>query len=907
MQKTPLIVTIIIVISILAGYFIYDKITYSTKPSLSMFVPSGAFMVYEVNQLKETFDSWVQSETGKSFTSTSFHASILNLFNGLDTIKGVRESKLLNRPVLISMHVISKDDFDFIYYVSLTDSDTKLFFELLKNLQRDGFNQNSRLFDGLQLTELTKDDIQFSYIVYEDHLILSKTAFLIEDVVRTINSVPDLSFFYTNSDLSKLPRIQNDEGNLYLNLHHFFRWTNSFTEDIRTFDSYKQFGNSALLDVKLSNSSIIFDGFTSPSAKQEDYLHLFNSQDLGDFGIKRYIPSRASLVYKMSINDAGKLKIDLQKYLEKFEPFTLDSARRFYDSYNFDINRFYNWVGSEVAICIAELYGSKAQRIVYIKANEINDGLNQFNSLADKITLAREDSVFVDKFGDYVIKEIGIKDFPKKLLGTFFGGFDRTYFTLIDDYFVLSDNLDGLKLLISDFESENTWGHSIEWNNFISSTLSETNLSIYINTIRAWNIMLPQLSEKWRKFATENQQAFLSLDKASIQFSRVDDRYFTNVVFNHNAKNSRLPAKGKRYSSVRETILNDKISSRPIAVRNHIDSSIEILLQDSLNQLNLISAKGDVLWKLKLSHKIIDEITQIDFYKNSKLQFFFLTADGSIHVVDRLGRYVENYPVKTNSDQPSNAVVVDYDNSKNYRWLITDQSGDIYMYSKDGQVLEGWNPKQTGSSLSASARHYRIRGRDYILAMQQQGKIFLYNRRAEMQNGFPLDISGRLSQGVYLTPGLDQANTFFTLVTSDGILLKFNLNGQVISRDQLYKPMRDSRYWMVMERQGKSFIIVRQEGGRIALLDAAGNELFQKDYISSSTLEIQYFDFGSGRKIYTVTDREQEFSYIYDQSGSLINQQPIESSFTPAIIFSESTGAYTVYNADERKLQLLSF
>ncbi|HMQ00161.1 MAG TPA: hypothetical protein PKC24_10300, partial [Cyclobacteriaceae bacterium] len=98
-----------------------------------------------------------------------------------------------------------------------------------------------------------------------------------------------------------------------------------------------------------------------------------------------------------------------------------------------------------------------------------------------------------------------------------------------------------------------------------------------------------------------------------------------------------------------------------------------------------------------------------------------------------------------------------------------------------------------------------------------------------------------------------------------------------------------------------------QEGGRIALLDAAGNELFQKDYISSSTLEIQYFDFGSGRKIYTVTDREQEFSYIYDQSGSLINQQPIESSFTPAIIFSESTGAYTVYNADERKLQLLSF
>ncbi len=47
--------------------------------------------------------------------------------------------------------------------------------------------------------------------------------------------------------------------------------------------------------------------------------------------------------------------------------------------------------------------------------------------------------------------------------------------------------------------------------------------------------------------------------------------------------------------------------------------------------------------------------------------------------------------------------------------------------------------------------------------------------------------------------------------------------------------------------------------------------------ISEKDAWFGYFDFGSSRKILAVTDPEQGFGYLYDMSGNLLTNSPLES------------------------------
>lgn len=908
MKRIPFILTFALLISIIGGYYLYQSVFNKSVVVLSKLIPANAALVYEANSWGEVQSRWGLSSLGKSISLIKINPHLGGVLENLDSSSRKNlELIVKEKPVFVSLHVISKDDFDLIYYFSVTPNDKKIITDVYERLRELGYNFSERFYEGVSISEVRKDNQFISYILYEDYLVVSTTAFLIEDVIRNINQTDYSSFFEVYNELTRLPRLHQDDGNLYINYSQLFKWLGVFAEDLKAFEGFRSFGKSGLVDVKFNSTSLTLDGFSVPRSKGADFLNLFDKQDINELGVKRYIPTRAAVVAHFSTSNMNAYGKELSRYLQETNPVLVDSIKVFSKKYDFSLSRFYDWVGDELALCNAELYGSKTQKIIYIKVKEVNEALNQFNSLADRASLAKGDSTFIDFFGDYHIREIGIENFPEKLLGPFFKGFSQTYYTLIGEYFVLSDNLDGIKLLIEDIESENTWGHSLPWNTFIGSALQESNISLFISSGRLWNIILPRLNTKWRDFVQSNQQSFLSLEKIAVQFNKVDDRYFTNVIILCNNQIAINAQSDNKFSSVRETIFSSDLIINPFVVKNHIDNSFEVLLQDSNNIFYLISAKGEMLWSLPLGSSIVGDVTQVDFYRNNKLQYFFTTSDGDIHVVDRLGRYVEGYPIKSGISNVKYVIVVDYDNSKRYRWLVSADNGDIYMFDKERNVLDGWKPNKTYERISSAARHFRARGRDFIVVVQELGSILMFNRRGEMLAGFPLKLDTRLGEDLYLYEGRDFANTFFSLVSKEGILIKFNLNGQVVSREQLYKPSRNTQFNMIREAQGKSFILLRQEGGRMALLDDQGKEIFQKDYMSNSPLKVQYYDFGSGRKVYTVTDVEQELSYIYDQNGKLINQQPFESSHLPTIIFSEVSGKFTVYNVVGKKLQILSF
>ena len=116
--------------------------------------------------------------------------------------------------------------------------------------------------------------------------------------------------------------------------------------------------------------------------------------------------------------------------------------------------------------------------------------------------------------------------------------------------------------------------------------------------------------------------------------------------------------------------LDTDIATNPQFVKNHRNNTYEIITQDKNNVLYLISASGKVIWKKQLNGKVRGRIQQVDLYKNGKLQLAFCTNNQFL-IIDRNGEEVKPFNKKFDSGNLNPLAVFDYENNKDYRFLVT--------------------------------------------------------------------------------------------------------------------------------------------------------------------------------------------------------------------------------------------
>ena len=178
-----------------------------------------------------------------------------------------------------------------------------------------------------------------------------------------------------------------------------------------------------------------------------------------------------------------------------------------------------------------------------------------------------------------------------------------------------------------------------------------------------------------------------------------------------------------------EASISNEIILGPLIVKNHINNSNEIVVQDSQNILYLINNSGQVEWSKKIDGKIIKEINQIDSYKNGKLQLAFVTKK-SLYMLDRKGRDVGKFPLKFNDAITKPLSVFDYDNNKNYRLLIT-QNNELYMFDSKGNIIRGFNYDKKGRIIT-KPKHFRISNKD-IIVFKTNDELKILNRRGKVR------------------------------------------------------------------------------------------------------------------------------------------------------------------------------
>ncbi len=341
-----------------------------------------------------------------------------------------------------------------------------------------------------------------------------------------------------------------------------------------------------------------------------------------------------------------------------------------------------------------------------------------------------------------------------------------------------------------------------------------------------YDIISTNQENKFDFFQLDSTDAVLDLYKI-FQLKEGNNLASINGVISNyrdDSKNSEIELKF-------ETSISNEIILGPLIVKNHTNNKNEVFVQDSENIIYLINDNGQIEWTKKINDRVIDEVKQIDSYKNGRLQYVFATQN-SLHVIDRKGRDVGKFPLKFNDQITKPVSVFDYDNNKNYRLLIT-QNDELFMFDSKGNRVRGFDYNKK-SKIITKPEHFRISNKD-IIVFKTSDDLKILNRRGKVRIKINEDYN-------YSKDEIFQYQNSLLTTTVNNNIVKIDMNG-------------NSKEVSSMSFNGKY------------VSDKKTIYTLQKNILSNSKKNIE-IQFGKYENFSAISDKKNTLINIYDSQNN---------------------------------------
>ena len=575
---------------------------------------------------------------------------------------------------------------DFINKLSSTKPSKDLLqqFEIL-----DHIKTNSQI---LICFETNEDKPEYSIITkYHDSLFNN----LEIDSLNIYSKITD-SIYVGSTSKVILDNIKLYENSMFESLSEITTNTSSFSI-FMTQKSSNSIGNSILLedmsyftnlislDTEISPDQIAFNGVAFANDTLPQLLKVFKNTIPQENTIQNITPSNSNGFLSLTFDDFGEFNLNLIKFNKP-------------DSIPFNITLFDNII--EVGV----IYEDIEKAVV----------LNSIDVISTKDVLLSEQSLAT------TYRQIDIYNFtnPELFSQTFnpFITFNKvSKYCIIDNFFVFGDSIETLQNIITNFQNGTTFANSSAFKNTMVSLSDESSLLVFANPTKLKTIISSIANEDITNLKLNDYKA------SAIQFVQDDSFIHINGIIKKHKSSSRQNSISEEFN----VVLESDILMQPHFVTNHRTKQKEIVVQDINNNLYLISNGGKVLWKKRLQGPVLGKIEQIDIYKNGRLQLAFATPN-RVYVLDRLGRDVSPFPGKFNDEITQPLSVFDYDNTKNYRLLVT-QGSYVLMYDVNSKLVKGFTFKSATNNINHQPQHFRIGRKDYIL-IKTENKLHILDR-----------------------------------------------------------------------------------------------------------------------------------------------------------------------------------
>jgi hypothetical protein len=870
-----------LIIGGLATFFYIHYIKVKSVPALSA-IPNDAALIIESKNIQNGWQNFLSTDMWKDLSKNEAINHLqqqIRLIDSLVSTNVQMKDILADNKTAISFHSQGGQKLSMLIVAETGSNITSTnIINWIASINQ--FAVRKRNFESETVYDLIdKDKMPALTIAYREQLLIcSSEGSLVEEAIRKLklkqqNATKGLEQVAAMAD-------GNSDASIYINYQYFPSFINLFTksEYFGLLDYLKKFSNWSMFDLKFSKDALNFSGLSYTDDSVFQYLDLFKTQLPATLQLQKNAPKNTAMMLQISFSDYMKFAADLTEYLQvhkKSQSYTIfnDSLE---NRYSIDLgDKFISQIGNEAMLGMLETMSSDYDKNLYamIKFKDRSQAESLLKSYVNAIEKrSDQDSLNVNQYNGYPIEHLLLGNFLKLYYGEIFEPIHSPFYTIINDAFVFANDLNTLKVIIDNFISGNTFEKDIQYNKYNEHSANTANVNFFFSPNRCFMLPSTFINDDFFSVLNRYQYDFKKFEYLSVQFANTNNKAFytnINIKFNASFKEDTL-----MFWAVK---LDTSFTIAPSVVYNSSTKQNCILVQDIKNTLYFINNSGNILWRSKLSGRILSEIKQVDAQKNGKIYYLFNT-DKQACMIDENGNNLIGYPVRFPGNATTSLSMFDFNNDSNFQFFIPLENNRVIGYTISGKPIQGWNPKTVDEKIITNISSISIRSKKYLLATGAKGGLLIYSLKGErIKQTNTFVASGNLP---VFTSGIDSTSAFVALSDTNGVFTIFTFDStEKLSSNNNYnlsfKPEYiDARF----DPLTRDWLVLAGTKTQFSIFDKANHKVFSSPINDSIYVRPFFNKTSSGTTMIGAVNKSANKINWFNTSGSQYPTFPLEGS-----------------------------
>lgn len=886
---TIVIVFLVIISSTISLYLMFGNKKVVVSDAIHA-IPTDASFILKINDYHRFTNSLETNnlvwKTLRDFKSVENVNNIIALIDTLSARSGAFNRLISSGQLYISAHITGREGLAFFASVKLPENISKTdVWGVIDDYKNKGLQIKEYRYGDVKILEVgdsLKNTLHCFFAYYNGLVICSSSDIVLETSLRQMEGGGSL---YHDSGFVAISQTAGTkvDANLYFNYKSIpVTFRRYFNQKIKgSISTFSDIANWCELDITVNDESISFNGFSQAADSTNSFLKVFARQHPVESKITSVIPTESAAFVSLGISDLDLYLEDYRSYLDRngrIQGYT-SSISKVNKELGVDIHELYrSFFAKEIALVYIPFDGLDSPNYWFIIAQTKGQSQTKqtFKELIEnycKINKLQKSSfktVYkIDKEKSAEIMRLPQRGINQLLFGSIFSEVSDEFYTFIDDYIVFGASVESLTKIIQSNIHNKQLQLDISYRQFSNLLSSESNYFVYANPGKAEKIYSTFLEPGYSSIMTNHHHIMEKIQGISIQLNGGGNMIFNSICVKY------APSIYDDPQTTWETRLDTAFVMKPQLLINHYTKNREIFVQDLRNKIYLLNDVGRILWTKQIGEQIIGDVSQVDLFKNGKLQFIFNTANLVI-AIDRKGEFVAGFPVKLKSKASGPMAVFDYEKNRDYRFFVPCVDKKIYSFNSQGKQISGWIFGKTERVVNNQLQHFRIAGKDYIVFADQNRPYFL-DRKGEERIKFSRYFSkSKNSQFVFEASSKNHKDRFVT-TDSLGLVRFIYLNGVV--EDLGIKPFSSKHFFDYQDIDGddvNEFVFL--EGRQLSVYGQSKNLILSYRFEKDVNPIILYFNFGgSNRKLGFVSKSDNEI-YLLNINGSLCDGFPLSGN-----------------------------
>lgn len=839
-MKRYVTVGVLLIITI-ALVFIYLRSATHTDHKRPLFdaLPSNASLILSFPDAISTFSDLDSTSYTAELNSIPLIADTKLKLQHMDSMLSGLGYTLKGTPMLVSAHSVSKKETDMLYLVELAPSQSETFMGAIKGAVK----HKERSFREHTIYDITSGIAAPLTMAYMDGiLVVSSTSILVEEALLQLIEKPSL---LNNAELASITNKVSEDVDLsvIISPSHLHLLDNMLLSEGAPFKAdLHQWASWLALDVKLREKDIVLTGYATPS--DTSFLSLNQHEATHVFDADKVMPGNTAFFKYttfIGLNDTG-------------------------DEDEWDLDNYFNeLLNGELVVGLMESLDEDHlnDRFHLLKLTDVE---RTEQSLAELLRLNANEQE------DVTSGQLKVGNAFDALFDAYVDIPNDPYFSIVGEYLLLAADASTIDRFIKNAEERSLY-QTMVYQQFRDHVTSTSNVTIYVAPSLFRELLPIIFNEDITDELAENWSQVKDVNGAVLQFTSYEGMFFTNgyVQFNSGDTDPVVVSNSGDGRSIWRSKLDTLIHAGPWFVEDFTEKGgYDVVAQDLRGKFYYFDKSGKLLWDKELGELILGGVHQVDLYKNGKLQLVFNT-ESKIHLLDRLGNTVEQFPISLPAKAANGMLLVDYDGRRNYRYFVACDNYKIFGYYANGKPLPGWSPKARVGTIPYPMQHVLSDGKDYLIATNIDGTLLFFDRKAD-----------RRARPVRLKTGFDQPFALhrtekgfvMTNVSRDRKLYIVNEAGDAVEQDLGELP--EAATSAVLNVDGTSLIALVQKDKVTLINDTLGVVL--EEQVEHIDLPAQVVNWPNGNQYLFLASAADNKVYLYDAEMKLYPGFPLNGT-----------------------------